>query len=350
MTINHHSFESLTIAAIAHATPPLFKSSEEIEENLDEVYHALRFSKGRLEFLSGVKERGFWPLDTYPSYIATSAALNLFNQYNLGPKDIDLLIYAGVSKDCIEPATASFVHCNLGLKDSCAFFDVSNACLGMLDALSLAGYLLSDKIKRILIVSGEHAAPLYSGTMSHLKQRHKENELTRHDFRPLLANLTLGSAGVAMLLTNQKSSGLKIKKMIRLTDSKSADLCRGSHIQNNLMMNTDSETLMKKGLELALGLWQQGRTFLFEEKQPDMVFTHQVGSVHHRELLSRLELSPIFSPTTFKNWGNTGSAALPLTLSIHLFQSKEIVKVDQVALLGIGSGLSAMMLSGEYCV
>ena len=48
------------------------------------------------------------------------------------------------------------------------------------------------------------------------------------------------------------------------------------------------------------------------------------------------------------NWlGNTGSAALPVTLAIACEQGF-IVPDDQVALLGIGSGINSIMLGVQW--
>lgn len=343
-------FEETTISHIACAHPEYFQSSLEIERELTDVYSDLKLSEGRLEFLTGVTKRGFWPINMRPSKIATLAAEKLFKDTEIQAQDIDLLIYAGVSRDCLEPATASFVHAHLKLKNSCAFFDLSNACLGMLDALYLAGHLLSKRLKNILIVSGEHASPLYFQSIQHLKNLKEKSKLSKKDMRSLLANFTLGSAGVAMLVTSNDSPGLKINRLIKLTDSKSAHLCQGSIQGEHTMMHTNSEELMKKGLDLSLKLWREGREFLFPHDPPNLIFTHQVGSAHHKELLSCLELSHIPSPTTFKTWGNTGSAALPLTLATHLFQTTKKADINNMALLGIGSGLSSIMLQGDYCV
>ncbi len=343
-------FNETTISHIAVATPEYFQTSEEIERELSEIYYDLKLSKGRLEFLTGVTSRGFWPLATRPSDIATLAGEKLFNSYNIKREEIDFLIYSGVSRNALEPATASFVHANLKLKNHCPFFDLSNACLGMMDSLHIAANLLNHQIKKILIVSGEHASPLYYQSIQYLKNLKRVSKLNRKEMRHLLANFTLGSAGIATLICKSECPGLKINRLIQLTDSSGAHLCHGSTDGEHLMMQTDSEELMKRGLTLSQKLWSAGHQFLFPTKRPNLIFTHQVGSAHHKELLSTLELSDILAPKTFEKWGNTGSAALPLTIATHLFHSDRQKNIDNIALLAIGSGLSSMMLQGDYYV
>jgi hypothetical protein len=50
-----------------------------------------------------------------------------------------LFIHGAVSRDMLEPATASFAHRKIGLPATAQIFDLSNACLGFLNALVTLG-------------------------------------------------------------------------------------------------------------------------------------------------------------------------------------------------------------------
>jgi 3-oxoacyl-[acyl-carrier-protein] synthase-3 len=105
-------------------------------------------------------------------------------------------------------------------------------------------------------------------------------------------------------------------------------------------METDSEALLKLGIQLAQNNWQQ---FLAHLQNTDIAHTicHQVGQ-RHRSLLYQtlgLDLEKDFS--TFPFLGNTGSVALPLTLSLAI--ERNIIH-GKTALLGIGSGISSLMM------
>ena len=60
-----------------------------------------------------------------------------------------------------------------------------------------------------------------------------------------------------------------------------------------------------------------------------------------------MNLKDIETTTTYEFLGNTGSAALPVTLA-HLAENKEMNAGDKIALLGIGSGLTSIMLGVEW--
>ena len=79
----------------------------------------------------------------------------------------------------------------------------------------------------------------------------------------------------------------------------------------------------------------------------DFVLTHQVGTAHEKLSLESLELNKIKTFRTYPFLGNTGSSALPITLMMASEQGL-IDKGDHIALLGIGSGLSSIMLGVKW--
>ena len=115
-------------------------------------------------------------------------------QAGIDSKDVECLLFTSVSRDMMEPATASFVHRALGLSASCLLFDISNACLGFLNSLVLlAGMIESGQVKAGLVVSGENGRPLIEQTLKHLLTA----PLDRNAIKPFFANLTIGSGAVA---------------------------------------------------------------------------------------------------------------------------------------------------------
>ncbi|MCP3692838.1 MAG: hypothetical protein GY917_11630, partial [Planctomycetaceae bacterium] len=74
---------------------------------------------------------------------------------------------------------------------------------------------------------------------------------------------------------------------------------------------------------------------------------HQVGGAHRKQMLSALGLELEDDYSTFQWLGNTGSVALPITLAVALEQN-QVQAADQLALLGIGSGINCLMLGIEW--
>ena len=128
-------FTRVCIDAFGYELPPNVVSSEDLEDRLDTLYQALRFPRGQLESLTGIWERRFWDAGFKMAEGAVRAGRKAISQACVGPDDIGMLIYGGVCRDNLEPATACAVAHGLGLGPATQIYDVSNACLGILNGM-----------------------------------------------------------------------------------------------------------------------------------------------------------------------------------------------------------------------
>ena len=339
-------FNHLRLHSFAYEEPEYFMTSDEMEARLTPLYERAKLPHGRLELQTGIKRRGFWKKGTRPSSIASAAAEKVLK--NFPREKVELLIHASVCRDFLEPATAAQVHFNLKLSPHCMISDLSNACLGVLSSVLMAGQMIErGAIKSALIVSGENAGPLIEETLNHLLT---DPTMDRKKIKPYMASLTIGSAGVAFLLTHEDLAphAPKIVGGASLTDSASVELCQGDGSTQGLMMETDSEALLKAGVKLANDNWAKTREILgWSNSDVDKIIPHQVGTAHRLAMLTTLGLPTDRDFQTVELYGNTGSAALPLTL-IKGAEAGFFKPNDKVALLGIGSGLTSTMLGLEW--
>ncbi|KQC07107.1 MAG: 3-oxoacyl-ACP synthase [Smithella sp. SDB] len=341
-------FKNVVISSFAYYLPEQIVTSEEIENRLAPVYKRLRLPTGRIELMTGIKERRFWPPGTRPSDLSTQAARNLFKKNTVKPENIDLLIHASVCRDFLEPPTSSIVHHNLGLQPETIIFDLSNACLGVMSSIVVAANMIeSNVIKHALIVSGENGSPLLFQTIERLLQ---DDGLTRKSIKKYIANLTIGSAAVAYTISHKDyvSDGHLLLGGASLADSSANVLCHGDGNTLALMMETDSEELMQSGVALAKETWKKTKRELkWTNEDVDCFVGHQVGVAHETLLKQILQLEDCPTFTTYEYLGNTGASALPVTLNIFEEQ-KGIPRGSNVALLGIGSGLNSIMLGVKW--
>lgn len=341
-------YENVRMHSFDYILPDEFKTSEQIEADLAEIYKKLKLPHGRLELMTGIKSRGLWPNGTRPSDLSSNVAKKVIEKSGLKKEDIGLLVHASVCRDFLEPSTASVVHANLELNEDAMIFDLSNACLGVVNAMVMASNMIElGQIKSALIVSGENGGPLLTQTIEHLKN---DQSLTRKSIKKYIANLTIGSASVAYLLTHKDLApdGHKIIGGAVCTDSSANILCQGDGDTTSLMMETDSEELLKHGLVLAKKNWDKTKKALnWKNEDVDWVIGHQVGTAHEKLTMEAMQLSEHSTFTTYETLGNTGSAALPVTLA-KLSESNKIQKGQKLALLGIGSGLTSIMLGVEW--
>lgn len=339
-------FDSLRLHSYTYEEPSHFMTSDEMEERLAPLYERAKLPFGRLELQTGIKRRGYWPKGTRPSSIATAAAEKILK--NFPREKVELLLHASVCRDFLEPATAAQVHYNLKLSPDCMISDLSNACLGVLSSILMAGQMIErGVIKTALIVSGENSGPLLEETLNHLLN---DPAMDRKRIKPFIASLTIGSAGVAFLLTHESLAphAPKIIGGSSMTDSSSVELCQGDGSTHGLMMETDSEALLKAGVKLSQDNWKKALGVLgWQNSDVDKIIPHQVGSAHRLAMLTSLGLPLDRDFQTVEMFGNTGSAALPLTL-IKAAEAKFLKPNDKIALLGIGSGLTSTMLGMEW--
>ena len=342
------NFNNVAIESLAYALPDEVWTSADVEAKLAPMYERLRLPEGRLELMTGIKERRFWPAGSRASEASAKAGEAVLAQSSFDRSEIDLLIHSAVCRDRLEPATAAYVHGLLKLPGKTQIFDVSNACLGFLNAMVVAASMIeSGQIERALIVSGENGRPLVEHTLQQLLQP----GLTRQSIKPYFANLTIGAGAVGAVLCHkdlvQGTCPLLTAAVVE-TDSSANQLCQGDSAGDALEMLTDSEELLVAGIGVATRAWARFvATTGWSAETPDRVITHQVGKAHSRELFKALGLDLEKDYTTFETLGNVGSVSCPITLA-RAIEEGAFIAGQKTALLGIGSGLSSLMMAVEW--
>lgn len=342
-------FAHTCIESLAVALPDEVLTSAEIESRLRPLYERLRLPEGRLELMTGIRERRVWPAGTRPSDASAAAGRAVLAQSGLRAEQVELFIHSAVSRDMLEPATASFAHRKIGLPATTQIFDVSNACLGFLNSLTIAaGLIESRQIRCALVVAGENGRPLVDQTLRTLL----EQPLDRNGIKPYFANLTIGSGAVGAVVCHRdlvKGPAHRLIGGVARSATAHSELCQGdTHGTESLAMQTDSEALLVAGLALAQETWREfGAITGWNAANTDRFICHQVGSTHRRKLYAALGLDLAKDFSTFETLGNTGSVALPATLA-RAVAAGAIQPGSRVGLLGIGSGLNCLMLALEW--
>jgi 3-oxoacyl-[acyl-carrier-protein] synthase-3 len=347
-------YQHVRLQAFGYELPPNTLSSGDIEERLTDVYQRLKLPKGRLELMSGIKERRLWDKGTRPSQAATLAGKKAIAAASVPAAELDCLIFTSVSRDMMEPATATFVHHHLGLPEKCLVFDISNACLGFLDGmLFLANMIELGQVKNGLLVAGETAEDLIESTINSIVA---DQNLTRKSIKSSFASFTIGSGAVALVMTHADYSpeGQRLIGGAFRANTVHSDLCQGgqsadpSTKASATLMATDSEELLVRGIETAQATWHDFLTELaWQPSEIDAFFCHQVGQAHAKLLFDRLQLDLTRNFETLAFLGNTGSVSAPITLAMGIEQ-KVFQPGQKAAMLGIGSGINCLMLGIEW--
>ncbi len=329
-------FFNVAVSGLAHVDADVEVSSSDLESQITETMERLSMPPGLLEGLTGIKNRRFWSEGMAPSDAAALAAQKVLTQTPVDPSKIGALINTSVSRDYLEPSTAAIVQGKIGLGRDCINFDIGSACLGFMQGAALAASMIErGEIEHALIVAGEDGRPIVEKTIRNLQDTTTDDP----SFREQFACLTLGSAGIAMVLSLAEPDDGLPRFMGGL--SVSATHHHALSVGNYDGGRTDSQALLMGGLELAEDGWAEAAT-AFDLSIPDVhtFAIHQVSKVHTDMLVDLLKFDPERTPRIYPEFGNTGPASVPTVLSKEV-DAGRVTHGDQVLLVGMGSGINA---------
>jgi 3-oxoacyl-[acyl-carrier-protein] synthase-3 len=339
-------FRRVCVESFGYTLPDEIVTTSEIERRLAPLYERLRLPEGRLELMSGIRERRFFPPGTRPSEISIESARKAIAASGIDPRYFGALIHGSVCRDHLEPATACRVHHGLSLPAEAMIYDVSNACLGLLNGMvQIASMIELGQIRAGVVVGTECGRELVDNTIEILNA---DTSLTRETVKNFIASLTIGAASAAIVLCDEELSrtGNRLTTAIVHCDTTQHDLCQSRGLEK--FMQTDSEELLKRGI--AAGAVTFERFLAAAGWEPDDInrtFCHQVGVAHRKLMFESLGLDPKIDFATLETLGNTGAAALPVTMALGVEQGR-LKKDDHVAMLGIGSGINCLMIAVDW--
>lgn len=213
----------------------------------------------------------------------------------------------------------------------CIAFDLTNACLGIANAMHVAGVMIdAGQLDHALVVASEGSRQMQESSIEYLLS----DDATREDVKEAFATMTLGSGAVGVVLgrSDARPDGHRVIGGVARAGTEHHTLCVGGMDG----MRTDSRQLFREGLTLATEAWKDARGD-FDWEDMDWYFAHQTSTIHIEALCKTLGLPQERFPMTLPEYGNIGPVAMPYTLAFH---QKKIERGQRVLLMGIGSGLN----------
>jgi 3-oxoacyl-[acyl-carrier-protein] synthase-3 len=335
------------VEALGVELPDEILTSAEIDARLSPIHEALRIAPGQLEALTGIRERRRWPRGTSMAAVAARAGRKALDRAGVSADDVGVVLYCGVSRDNLEPATACAVAAELGIGGEAFVADVSNACLGLLNGLvEVANRIELGQVRAGLVVSAESSREIIDATIARMNA-----EPTLERYRLGLATMTGGSGAAAVLLTSAdfSASERRLTSGVALAAPQHHRICRWGPSQGLLgespnVMDTDASEVLEHGVELGRATWDRLLTISgWRGEDVDRVICHQVGAANRREILSTLGVPESKDFSTFSTLGNVGTVSLPITAALA-DEAGFLQAGQRVAFLGIGSGLNCLML------
>lgn len=286
----------------------------------------------------GVVERRVAPPDARPSDLAYPAAREALERAQLRPKDIDLLVFTGMNRDCIEPSTAHRVADRIGAKRAVCL-DLSNACHGFMNGIHYANALIRiGDIKHALICTGENNWRIARRAFDLCKTTNDKTE-----FFKWCGGLSVGDAGACMVLgPREEPDGEGFESILMHSRSEHHDLCvvETDPISEDIILGGHMDMVSITREHVAMH--REHFDFFIERlgwsaSDIDCFVHHQVG---RRVFQMHADYSGIplnrFSDT-FTKYGNITSATIPF----NLYKIRQKINAAiKVFISGSGSGLS----------
>ena len=248
------------VEAIGYELPDERVTTQRLEGQLEPLYGALHLEAGQVEALTGILERRFWPKDPRMADCAARAAEKALAASGVPAAELGAVIYAGVCRDNLEPATACAVAERLGTGPDALVFDVSNACLGVLNGIvELANRIELGQMRAGIVVAAESAREIVDASIARMNA-----DPTLERYRLGLATLTGGSGAVAVVLTEAGFSDSEHRLVAAAAQSAPEHhrICRWGPARGLLgetanQMDTDASQVLTHGVALGRRTWQR---------------------------------------------------------------------------------------------
>lgn len=328
------SLQNISLKGIS-AVVPL-----KIESNLNFDMISLE-ERQKVISTTGILERRVANEYTCTSDLCYSAAKKIIEELNWEKESIDILVFVSQTADYIFPATAPILQSKLGLSTSCMAFDISLGCSGYVYGLNIIGSIISHgSIKRGLLLVGD----TISRTCS------KEDKSTYPIF---------GDAGTATAIEYDSGNiGIRFNLSSDGTDYKAIRIKDGGFRhqvstdsfmieeydlgikRNRLQIELDGMNVFSFGINRApQSVMELIAKYDLDINAIDYFIFHQANLFMNEMIRQKLKLNKEKVPYSLKNFGNTSSAAIPLTLTYSL-REKLLKEKQSLILCGFGVGLS----------
>ncbi len=301
----------------------------------DAYDHELGLEPGTCERTTGVRSRTICSDETLPQF-GVRALVAALDGASLNPRDLDLLIFAGASRQQPIPSTAALILRELAAADaSPAAFDVDATCLSFLQAFDLATALLAcGRHHRIGIVTAETP--------------------TRFLDRSCARTYPLIADGAAAFILSAAPTGLRFVQLASgfRNHAKHATHCQirgglaGQPAFDFTAENRKDYLFQMDGTSLYRAAAIHLPPFLadFEKKAGvkvsdfDLVVPHQASRSALDLLAKRLSIRKDRLVDIIADHGNQVAASIPTALH-HAITGHRLSPGDTVLMIGTGAGL-----------
>ncbi|MDD4589528.1 MAG: ketoacyl-ACP synthase III [Parabacteroides sp.] len=291
--------------------------------------------------LTGVTESRLAPDGMVCSDYCQAAAEKLLEEISWGKDSIDALIYLSVSRDYIEPNTATVIQGKMGLPCSCYTIDVPMACSGYCYGLSVIGSLLSlGSIKRALMLVGDTPSKIMSYLDKTVWPLHGDaGTATALEYdpeaKPMLFNMM--SDGSQMNAIIAPHSG--VRNPITESSLKMEKIDEGIIRNKTHVVMEGMDVFAFATIRVPKDIIALCDHFEINVDDIDYLLLHQANQYIDDKIRKKLKVPEEKTPYCLYTFGNTSSGTIPMTMVTRIREQLES-KNNKLLMSGFGAGLS----------
>lgn len=276
-----------------------------------------------------------------PHELGTEAGRKALRSAGMDPDQIDLLIYVGVGRGFLEPATANVFQDTLGLR-SATCFDVLDACASWLRAVHIArAFLETGSYRNIMILNAEFNANFESYELRSLEE-----------FDSRFPTFTIGEAATATIVSASDADDDCVTEFHSFGDQRSKCIIPlanwADYLAGDGTEDLEPHRFISYGrdiMDFGLGklVEQYRKEPAFHDFDPDIVFFHAASDGMARDGMRQCEIDEEKGYFSHHRFANTVSASIPLAMANaledgHLREGMRVIAA--LASAGIATGLS----------
>ena len=293
---------------------------------------------------TGVERRRVAPSDVCASDLCLAAAEELISKLGWVKEEVDCMIFASHSPDYPYPATSCMLQHRLGLSEECMCFDIALGCSGWIYGLStLASIVSAGKFKKALLLAGDTPTrsksprdkstyPLFgdAGSATAIEYLKGAEGIKSH--------LATGGANHRAIII--EDGGYRNPFSADSLIEKEYD---AGVVRNRLQTHLDGMTVFSFGITKApRSIRALIEKFTINVGQIDYLILHQANLLMNEKIRKKLGFAPEKTPSILKDFGNTSSSSIPLTIVASLANeiNDESRSPIKIIACGFGVGLS----------
>ena len=315
------TLQNVRYAGMASCVP------QRVVSNLIDCRPEQRAERERLVRNIGIELRPMAPEWQCFSDLAFEAAQTLIEKLEWSRDEIDALIIITQSPDYVAPATAIILQDRLGLSNSTIAFDVNLGCSGYPFGLHLLGSMISaGGVRKGLLLVGDRCAqignPIFSDAATATALEFDSSAA------PMYFDLNSDGSGHQAIIypVGGHREPVALKHLIEGRE-RTVDL----DLDGTAVLSFSTQRI-PPAVEQLLDYAR------VEKSEVDYFLFHQANRMINETIRKKLELAPEKVPSSLRDFGNSSSASIPLTMTARL--NHQLEGSQRLLMCGFGIGLS----------